>query len=210
MPAWDSAHLLYQQSEQTAFTADQQRLIVQRHRGGRLDWYSVDATTLAEQAAPESEAREAIPTALSYPGAPNSRWWQIENAEVDLGGYAPDSAHTPTALLTELIFSHSDDWFLFPVLAQAGRVVAIESMEVRDAFGRTYGSTESDEEGNLLWQGLQPPRNWTLFKVDGPKSEDVGLSAADLILWHVAELPLESTPIERVQFGLDEASRTFA
>ena len=52
IPAWDSAHLLYQQSEQTAFTADQQRLIVQRHRGGRLDWYSVDATTLAEQAAP--------------------------------------------------------------------------------------------------------------------------------------------------------------
>jgi hypothetical protein len=207
IPAWDSAHLLYQQSEQNAFTTNQQRLTVQRHRGGRLDWHSVDATVLAEQEAlPGAEAREAIPTALSYPGAPNTRWWQIENAEVDFGGYAPDSAHTPTALLTELIFSHSDDWFLFPVLAQAGRVVAIDSMEIRDAFGRIYGSTERNAEGNPLWHGLQPPQDWTLFKVDGTTPGDNGLSSGDLLLWHVAELPLESLPFERVQFGLDEES----
>ena len=205
-PNWDSAHLLYQQNEQTAFTADEQRLTVQRHRGGRLDWHSVDAARLAGPAAPEPEAREAIPTALSYPGAPNTRWWQIENAEVDLGGYVPDNAHTPTALLTELIFSHSDDWFLFPVLAQAGRVVTILTMEVRDAFGRTYGSAESDEEGNPLWQGLQPPQDWTLFKVDGATPGESGLAPEDLVLWHVAELPLESAPVERVQFGLDEES----
>jgi hypothetical protein len=206
IPAWDSAHLLYQQNERNAFTTDQQRLTVQRHRGGRLDWHSVDATTMAAPAAPVPEAREAIPTALNYPGAPNARWWQIEDAEVDLGGYAPDSAHTPTALLTELIFSHSDDWFLFPVLAHAGRVVAIESMEVRDAFGRTYGSTERDAAGNLLWQGLQPPQDWTLFKVDGTTPGDNGLSSRDLLLWHMAELPLESVAVERVQFGLDEES----
>jgi hypothetical protein len=205
-PAWNSEHLLYQQNEQTAFAVDQQRLTVQRHRGGRLDWHSVDATKLAEPVVPEPEAREAIPTALNYPGAPNTRWWQIENADVDLGGYAPDSAHTPTAMLTELIFSHSDDWFLFPVLARAGRVVAIESMEVRDAFGRIYSSTERDEGGNLVWQGLQPPQNWTLFKVDGTAPEDRGLPPECLLLWHVAELPLESAPFERIQFGLDEES----
>jgi hypothetical protein len=205
-PAWDGAHLLYQQNEESAFTAGQRRLIVQRHRGGRLDWHSVDATTLAELAAPVPEAREALPTALSYPGAPNTRWWQIENGEVDLGGYAPDTAHTPTAILTELIFSHSDDWFLFPVLGRAGRVVSIASMEVRDAFGRTYGSLELDADGKPLWQGLQPPPEWTLFKVDGLTPDDDGLAAEDLVLWHVAELPLESAPLERVQFGLDEES----
>nr|WP_180204878.1 hypothetical protein [Pseudomonas sp. SbOxS1]NYU04878.1 hypothetical protein [Pseudomonas sp. SbOxS1] len=204
--AWDSAYLLYQQSEQTAFTADQQRLMVQRHHGGLMDWYSVDAITQAGQAVPEPEACEAIPTALNYPGAPSTRWWEIENAEVDMGGYAPDSAHTPTALLTDLIFSHSDDWFLFPVMAQAGNVVTVESIEVRDAFGRTYGSQDKDEAGNPLWKGLHPPQGWTLFKVDGTTPEDAGLASQNLILWHVAELPLESAPLERVQFGLDEES----
>ena len=202
-PAWDSEHLLYQQNEQTAFSAGEQRLMVQRHRGGRLDWHAVDATTAAP-AAPDIEQREAIPTALQYPGAPNARWWQIENAEVDLGGYVPDSAHTATALLTDLIFSHSDDWFLFPVTAQAGRVVAIEQIAVRDAFGRTYSSADADVGGNLFWPGLQPPADWTLFKVDDVAPDGTGLAPNELVLWHVAELPLESTPLERVQFGIDE------
>lgn len=206
LPAWDSAHLLYQQTEQNAFTTDQQRLTVQRHRGGHLDWHSVDATELAEAIAPQPETRQAIPTALTYPGAPNPRWWQIENPDTDSGGYAPDSAHTPTAMLTDLIFSHSDDWFLFPVLAKAGHVVSIASMEVKDAFDRTYSSSELDAGGNWQWQGLQPPQDWTLFKVDGPTPAALGLSTADLLLWHIAELPLESIPFERVQFGLDEES----
>lgn len=205
-PVWDSEHLLYQQNEQTAFSAGEQRLTVQRHRGGRLDWHSVDATAFAVPAEPAAEPREAIPTTLNYPGAPNSRWWQIENADVDLGGYVPDSAHTTTAFLTDLIFSHSDDWFLFPVLAQAGGIVAIESITVRDAFGRIYSSTATDTDGNVLWPGLQPPPNWTLFKVDDTAPTGTGLAPNDLVLWHVAELPLESIPLERVQFGIDEES----
>ena len=197
-PAWDSEHLLYQQNAATSFTAVDQLLTVQRHRGGRLDWHSVDAAPLGDPVEPTATAGEAIPTPLEYPGAPSTRWWQIENAEVDLGGYPPDSAHTPTALLTELIFSHSDDWFLFPVLAVAGHVVAIDTMRVRDSFGRTF------EES--AWPGLRPPADWTLFKVDAVDPSDVGLPHADLVLWHVAELPLESGPLERVQFGLDEQS----
>jgi hypothetical protein len=204
-PDWDREHLLYQQSGATAFTAVDQELRVQRHRGGRLDWHSVDAAPRGEPAEGAAEQREAVPTALAYPGAPNSRWWQIENAETDLGGYAPDSAHTPTALLTELIFSHSDDWFLFPVTALAGRVVRIGWMQVRDAFGRTYASAE-DDAGVPGWPGLQPPEGWTLFRVAGIGRNDPGLPPTDLVLWHVAELPLEGPPVERVQFGLDEQS----
>lgn len=198
-PAWNQETLLYQQSDENAFVTNQHKLAVQRHRGGRMDWYSVAASPVAQAPDADTQPHEAIPTALHYPGAPNSRWWQIEDAEVDPGGYVPDSAHTPTALLTELIFSHSDDWFLFPVMAKAGHVVAIEALEVRDAFDRKYSSQEMNAAGKVLWPGLHPPQAWTLFLVDG-------LAPEDLVLWHVAELPLESTPIERVQFGLDEES----
>jgi hypothetical protein len=210
IPAWKNEEMLYQQGEDNAFVAVDLRLVAQRHRGGRMDWHSVDAAPLADGAQATLEPIDAIPTQLHYPGAPADRWWQIEDAEVDMGGYAPDSAHTPTALLTELIFSHSDDWFLFPVSSRqghrAGHVVAIESMQVQDAFGRSYGSEETNALGEILWPGLQAPQDWTLFKVDGFAEGDPGLAAEDLILWHVAELPLESGAMERVQFGLDEES----
>lgn len=206
VPAWSSRQLLYQQDAENSFTTGDHRLTVQRHRGGRLDWHAVDAAALDGAAAAEVEPREAIPAALDYPGAPNSRWWQIERAEVDPGGYVPDSAHTPTAILTELIFSHSDDWFLFPVTARAGHVVAIETLRVTDAFGREYDSEESTAAGERMWVGLQPPENWALFRTTGLTANEPGLSDEALVLWHVAEFPLESAPIERVQFGLDEES----
>ena len=210
IPAWNSEEMLYQQNSENAFVAAGQHLIVQRHRGGRMDWHSVDAALLAGDAEATIEACEAIPTQLQYPGAPANRWWQIEDAEVDIGGYAPDSAHTPTAMLTDLVFSHSDDWFLFPVSSRkghrAGHVVAIATMKVQDAFGRIYSSEEKNAGNERLWQGLQPPQDWTLFKVDGLGNGNPGLAAEDLILWHVAELPLEGGAFERVQFGLDEES----
>jgi len=209
-PAWESEALLYQQEAENSFVAADQRLTVQRHRGGRMDWHSVDAAPNGEGAAALTEPCEAIPTQLHYPGAPANRWWQIEDAEVDMGGYAPDSAHTPTAILTELIFSHSDDWFLFPVSSpkghRAGHVVAVATLQVQDAFGRSYSSEEINAANEKVWPGLQPPQDWTLFKVEGVADGDPGLTAEDLILWHVAELPLESIPLERVQFGLDEES----
>jgi hypothetical protein len=192
LQAWDDEQLVYQQTDENAFTAPQYRLGVRRHPGGRMDWHSVDAAPRAQPQGEEQETTQmVIPTALQYPGAPNSRWWEIEDAVVDLGGYPPDSAHVPTAMLTELIFSHGDDWFLFPVTARAGNIATLRDLEVTDSFGRSYKSAD--------WKGLRPPENWTLFQT-------AGLPGESLVLWHVAELPLESGPIERVQFGLDEQS----
>jgi hypothetical protein len=225
-PAWQDEALLYQQTVDNAFRAGDRRLVVQRHRGGRMDWSSVDAAPVANGEAPAAaplieEEGAALPTQLHYPGAPADRWWQFEDAQVDPGTYAPDSAHTPTAFLTDLIVSHSNDWFLFPVSSpaghRAGQVVAIAAMQVHDGFGRVYASNAIDEVTALpVWPGLQPPSDWTLFKVDGLRlaneleNEGVaghpGLASSDLVLWHVAELPLESTPLEQVQFGLDEAA----
>ncbi len=199
IPAWDSKELLYEQTDENAFESDQKNLTVHRHRGGRLDWYSVDGTPANIHIETNTQSEEAIPTALQYPGAPNSRWWEFENAAVDIGGYVPDSAHTHTALLTDLIFSHSDDWFLFPILAKAGNVIALKNIIVTDVFGRTYDNTKQDEEKKVIYKGLQPPENWSIFQVSG-------LESSDLILWHVAELPLVSSPLEKVQFGLDEHS----
>lgn len=189
--SWDSEQLLYQQMDDNSFRTAHHRLQVKRHTGGRMDWHSVDGVTHAEPLQVLEGSNEVLPVGLQYPGAPNKRWWQIEDAAVDLGGYPPDSAHVPTAMLTNLIFSHSDDWFLFPVTAYAGHVATMLNLTITDGFNRKYTSTD--------YKGLQPPEHWMLFKT-------AGLPDESLVLWHVAELPLESGTIERVQFGIDEQS----
>jgi hypothetical protein len=101
--------------------------------------------------------------------------------------------------MTELYFSHSDEWFVFPVMGMAGSLLTIHDVAVQDSFGRHYASTDTDGAGKPIWPGLRPPQDWTVFQTDG-------LAAEDLLLWHVAEIPLESGAVERVQFGLDDES----
>ena len=93
--------------------------------GGHVDWYSVESDTALTQPAPLPDSVNVIPNRMRYPGAPHPRWWQIENAQVDIGGFPPDRSHFATMLLIDLIVSHSDDWFLFPIAAQAGHAVTL-------------------------------------------------------------------------------------
>jgi hypothetical protein len=125
------------------------------------------------------------PTALQYPGAPHSRWWEIEDAAVDIGGYPPDTSHFATTLLIDLIASHGDDWFVFPVDARVGHVLTISAPTVTDAFGEVYG--------------LDPPADWWLFRT-------TDLDDRSLVVWLRALVPAEGQPLEDVLLGLDEYS----
>ena len=75
-------------------------LRVTGHDGGDVDWFTADAD--APLADPELTTRQVVPQRLHYPGAPAPRWWQIEDAAVDIGGFPPDRSHLATALLIEL------------------------------------------------------------------------------------------------------------
>ncbi|MGH9969848.1 MAG: hypothetical protein ACREBG_18925 [Pyrinomonadaceae bacterium] len=193
--AWDSHRLNYH----TRFETADRPLVVRDHHGGPMDWYSADADAAAAPGAPPAaQISSCVPTPLEYPGAPHSRFWEIEDAQVDIGGYPPDTAHFATMLLVELVYSHGDDWFLFPITAHAGHIATIQSLSVTDSFGRSYSSDDL-ENGAVKYPGLHAPSDFTLFKCNG-------LSEASLVLWPVAESPLESGPLERVQFGVDEHS----
>ena len=186
--AWQPDRLVYDQD----YPAGGATLRVRDHRGDALDWYSADASAdfTPDEVGPP---RRVLPAPLEYPGAPNPRWWQIEDPATDVGGYPPDPAHFPTMLLIDLISSHGDDWFMVPVSARAGRAVVLADFSVRDSFGRTY------ERSGPGGEGLRPPADWHLFRCRGA-------AAGALVLWNVAELPLEGPVLERVQFGIDEAA----
>jgi hypothetical protein len=177
---WDPAELAYS----AEFTAGPTtRLTLQRHDGGQLDWWSMDATGPVPPPARLPEPARVLANRVRYPGAPNPRWWQIEQAGTDLGTYAPDRSHFATLLLLELVTSHSDDWFTFPVAA-GGHVVTLHEAVVVDAFGDRWP--------------LEPPDDgWSLFAV-------TGLDPRSLVLWAAVTAALTGPVIDQVDLGVDE------
>ncbi len=158
-------------------------LPLHRHDGGDLDWYAVDADGPLLAPPTPADPVEVTPGRLVYPGAPLLRWWQIEDAKVDIGGYAPDRAHLATTLLIDLIVNQSDDWFRFPVDALAGHVVTLDEVVVTDSFGQEWT--------------LEPPPDWSLFATEG-------LGPRSLVVWAAAATPLAGPVLDEVVIGIDE------
>jgi hypothetical protein len=132
---------------------------------------------------PLPAAVDVLPARLKYPGAPHPRWWQIEDARVDVGGFPPDRSHLATMLLIDLVVSHSDDWFAFPVEAQAGALVTLHQVVVTDAFDQPTQ--------------IGTPATWGLFRVHG-------LDPTSLAVWPTVATPLTGAALDEVLVGVDE------
>jgi hypothetical protein len=176
---WDYAEFTYNAD----FEADGVALSLRRHDGGDLDWYSVDAAGPLPDAGMRRD-EVVFPDRVRFPGAPLPRWWQIEDARVDVGGYPPDRSHLATVLLIDLIVNQSDDWFTFPVEALAGHVATLEQVEVVDSFGDP-------------WTLAPPTDDWSLFATEG-------LSPRSLVLWATTATPLAGPVWDEVVIGIDE------
>ncbi|WP_432513065.1 hypothetical protein [Kineococcus sp. SYSU DK001] len=176
---WDSAELTHGAD----FHAGGVTLALRRHDGGDLDWYSVDATAPLPPPAEPAPERSLYPGRVRFRGAPLPRWWQIEDAAVDVGGYPPDRAHFATLLLVDLLVNQSDDWFSFPVQARAGHVVTLDEVVVLDSFGDPWT--------------LEAPTDWSMFATDG-------LDRSSLVVWGTAATPLVGPVLDEVVIGVDE------
>ena len=63
---------------------------------------------------------------------------KIEDTDTDIGAEAPDSSHTATAIMTDLFFSHRDEWFEVPVGGDAGSIVTIDRAQHEILQERDY------------------------------------------------------------------------
>ncbi|MGJ6969919.1 hypothetical protein ACSDR0_49465 [Streptosporangium sp. G11] len=175
---WDPAELSYTATP----PAGPATLVIDRHDGGALDWFSADATGPLDSADAATTIR-ITPGRLRYPSAPLPRWWQIEDARVSIGGQAPDRAGLATLVLIDLIVNHSDDWFTFAVPAPTGTIATFDQVKVLDAFGD--------------WWPPAPPPDWSLFTT-------TGLDPRSLVVWATARTPLVGPILDEVVIGIDE------
>jgi hypothetical protein len=188
---WNSTELAYDAD----FRAGATTLALRRHDGGTLDWWSVDASTPLAEPGRLPPPVSVMASRVQYPGAPHPRWWQIEDVRTDLGAYASDRGHFATLLLVELVTSHSDDWFTFPVAAQPGHVLTLHEVTVVDSMG------DVDDAQVPLFPGrwtIEPPDDgWSLFAVSG-------LDQRALVLWPTVATALTGPILDQVDFGIDE------
>jgi len=192
---WMSDELAYR----TSFSCGDSVLRVDRHDGGDVDWWTVDAARpLTQTATVRNHA--ALPGRFSYPGAPLPRFWQIEDRHVDIGGFPPDRSHFATLLLIELIASHSDDWFTFPFLTRSGHVLRLHEVTVIDSFGEPWPATGKS------WNPV-PPDEWAMFRVrnlEPPFQAGASQAPHTLPVWPTAVTPLAGPAVDEIVIGIDE------
>ena len=200
---WRSGTLTYEAEVPVGGTT----LAVTGHDGGEVDWYTVDATAPLPE--PAFAARQVIPQRLRYPGAPAPRWWEIEDAAVDIGGFPPDRSHLATALLIELVCDHANDWFTIPVPPPAppadgtptppssGVVVSLRGLRVKDSFDDWWDLTIPPGDDDDPAGPDEAPGPWSLFRTKG-------LDRSALVVWPTAATPLTGPAIDDVLLGVDE------
>ncbi len=138
-PAWQPARMEYQ------FTlggklADGTELTLQAptYRGDELDWYSFDGAYAAigstAQALPMPGP--AVPSPATFPGMPAPRWWQLEDAAMDIGAMDVASDDLSRLVLLDFAVNYGNNWFTIPVRLPVGSVTHVSQVKVTDVFGQ--------------------------------------------------------------------------
>ena len=206
-PAWVPENLAYDVRIATAEAAGEQAVLsARRYAGGRLDWYSFDADAAAARladpdgavpAAPEEQPPLSfVPTAASFPGMPNPRFWEMEDRRVNFGSLNAKTTDHVLLTFAELGLVYGNDWFVIPYEMPVNHLCEVLGLVVTDVFGDRTLIPAANEGDESAWQ------NWSLFSMSG----DTADAWRGRYFWVPASLGSlqESEPIEQVLFGRDE------
>lgn len=182
--------------------------------GARLDWYDLDidpqrtpparpAAAPVPQRMPGADAdglvrRTGVPVALAYPGMPSARWWEFEDARVNLAQIAAQPEDLARMLVVEFASVYGNDWYLWPLVLPVGAVHRISRFDVLDTFGdvidvKAAGSAVGGT-GQSEWQMFRP----TLRKPGGDTAGD------GLVLLPTLASALDGEVFEDVLYLRDE------
>ena len=194
-PSWVDARMEYQFSVDASATDAPCVFVADRYTGEPLDWPSFEhsATPLgAIGTPPAAVTRTLIPAPVSFKGMPAPRYWQLEDASVDIGAVDAGPADTARLMLREFALIYGNDWFVVPIPVTVGAVAHVTSLVVTDTFGitQTIPHYSATPDGG----------RWRMFAISG--------DAIDyrLILPPVLAQGLDSQPQEQVLLVRDDAA----
>ena len=179
--------------------ADANGLVAQEYDGGSIDWYTFDRATspLAGGAAqPASLSRTVTVAPVTFRGMPARRFWQIEDAAVNIGALDAAASDIGRLLLREFALTYGNDWFQILLALPVGCQATINALSVTDTFGLATTIPHYAAVDGV-------PGHWRLFALDdaGPTitSANSALTEANLLVLTPGGVAiLDSDPIEDV------------
>lgn len=201
---WESDQLEYAVDGVVVRGTTSTRLAADEHQGGHLDWYSFDQgatvpTDLTVQGT--VDVRTVIPVPAEFPGMPAPRWWQFEDAAVDLGKLSADATDAARIVVSEFALLYSNDWFTIICRQPVGTVAELQGVIVTDTFGYRTLVQPTVEPAGADWTG------WDAFSL-APRPSEAAREPLPQHLYLPQTLPhiLDGEPLEQVVFVRDETA----
>lgn len=196
---WNASRLEYQFDCAAAKGAATPTILrVPEHDGSRLDWHTFeqnsdapspvhpDLTQPMPHTEPVHRTAMLLPRAVSFPGAPRNRWWEMEDRTIDLTNLRPSATDPAQLVLAEFALLFSNDWLSVPLDVPAGSFNRLSSLVATDVFGDVTMLLPTPQD-----------ENWGLFSV-------AGRTASALWLPPVASSVIQSPAKEEVLLLRDE------
>jgi hypothetical protein len=194
-PLWDNARMEYHFSIDASATDTPCAFVAGRYTGEPLDWPSFDRVSSAlgpVTAPPAAVTRTVVPAPVTFKGMPARRYWQFEDANVDIGAIDAGPADLARLMLREFALIYGNDWFVIPLPVAVGSVVSITSLVVTDTFGVTQSIPH--------YAATPDGGSWHIFALSGDALDH------RLLLPPVLARGLASDPQEQVLLVRDDAA----
>lgn len=206
--AWQPDRLEYAFSVATRMSEspfDERTLTAYQYADGTLEWHSFDVnaevnvgTTPAETG--PTVTRTVVPAPVTLRGMPAPRFFELEDALLDLGALQPGATELPQLLMLETISGYGNDWFVIPIDLPVGSLVSTRSLVVTDTFGV---STLLRPTGDIAlgdWSG------WSMYSLAMPfdvAEEPIPVHNLFFLPPTLVQ-PMDGMPVEEVLLLRDE------
>jgi hypothetical protein len=199
---WDPAKLEYRAACIVPRDGGTVTLTLDEHVTGRLDWHAFDQGAVqSATGASESDVRTVIPAPAEFAGMPKPRWWEFEDAAVDLGNFRAQATDLAKIVVAEFALLYGNNWFVVPYRQPVGSLAELEGVVVTDVFGRRTLVTAATDGAGGRWTA------WDLFSLS-PRGTGPAPPALPqhLFLPAVAGQVLDAEPHESVALVRDESA----
>ena len=140
---WQPDRMEYSFSMSTRLGDDvygERTLTAEQYADGTLDWYAFDVNGeinmgTAHDPPGAITTRTVIPAPVTIHGMPSPRFWELEDARIDLGALQPGATDLPQLLLVETLSGYGNDWYVIPIDLPVGSLAESRSLVVTDTFG---------------------------------------------------------------------------
>jgi hypothetical protein len=132
--AWDPARLEYGFAVDLPSLGDD--LVAENYAGRGLDWHSFSRVRSGSPSrTPEALNLERVPTAVTFAGMPEPRYWMAEGRQVEFGAVEADPTDLARMAMLQFAFVYGNDAFLMPFPIDPGTLTEVTALSVRDTFG---------------------------------------------------------------------------